>query len=85
MKKAIKIILITLLSIIALITITVAVLFAVFKDDITSADEPNFVTITPITEEFDSIAPTTNMEMPDSIRRNLEDYDYLVNFVEENK
>ena len=85
MKKTIKIILITLLSLIALITITIAVLFAVFKDDITSAVEPNFVTLTPITEEeLDSIAPTTNMEMPDSIKRNLEDYDYLVSFVEEN-
>ena len=84
MKKTIKIILITLLSIIALITITVAVLFAVFKDDITSMFEPNFVTLTPITEDLDSIALTTNKEMPDSIRRNLEDYDYLVNFVEKN-
>ena len=84
MKKTIKIILITLLSLIALITITIAVLFAVFKDDITSAVEPNFVTLTPITEDLDSIALTTNKEMPDSIRRNLEDYDYLVSFVEEN-
>jgi hypothetical protein len=84
MKKTIKIILITLLSLIALITITIAVLFAVFKDDITSAVEPNFITLTPITEELDSIALATNMEMPDSIRRNLEDYDYLVNFVEMN-
>ena len=84
MKKTIKIILITLLSLIALITITVAVLFAVFKDDITSMLEPKFITLTPITEEFDSIALTTNMDLPDSIRRNLEDYDYLVNFVEMN-
>ena len=84
MKKTIKIILITLLSIIALITITVAVLFAVFKDDITSMLEPNFVTLTPITEELDSIALTSITEMSDSIRRNLEDYDYLVNFVEMN-
>ena len=84
MKKTIKIILITLLSLIALITITIDVLFAVFKDDITSAVEPNFVTLTPITEDLDSIALTTNKEMPDSIRRNLEDYDYLVSFVEEN-
>ena len=84
MKKAIKIIIITLLSIIALITITIAVLFAVFKDDITSMLEPNFVTLTPITEELDSIAPTTNIDLSDSIRRNLEDYDYLVSFVEEN-
>ena len=84
MKKTIKIIIITLLSIIALITITVAVLFALYADDIISADEPNFVTLTPVTEEFDSIALVSNMEMPDSIRRNLEDYDYLVSFVEEN-
>ena len=84
MKKTIKIILITLLSIIALITITITVLFTFFSDDVINMLEPNFVTITPITEEFDSIAPTTNMEMPDSIRRNLEDYDYLVSFVEEN-
>ena len=84
MKKAIKIVLITLLSIIVLITISVAVLFAVFKDDITSAVEPNFITLTPITEELDSIALTTSMDLPDSIRRNLEDYDYLVSFVEMN-
>jgi len=87
MKKPIKIILITLpslVALIALINITVVELFAVFKDHITSAEEPNFVTLTSITEELDSIAPTTNMEMPDSIRRNLEDYDYLVSFVEEN-
>ena len=84
MKKAIKIILVTLFSLIALITITVAVLFALYADDIISADEPNFVTLTPITEEFDSIALTDNMEMPDSIRRDLEDYDYLVSFVEMN-
>lgn len=84
MKKAIKIILITLLSLIAFITIAVAVLFALYADDIIIADEPNFVTLTPITEELDSIAFTTNMDIPDSIRRNLEDYDYLVSFVEEN-
>ena len=84
MKKAIKIIIITLLSLIAVITITVAVLFALYADDIISADEPNFVTLTPVTEEFDSIALVSNMEMPDSIRRNLEDYDYLVSFVEMN-
>lgn len=84
MKKAIKIVIITLLSLIAFITIAVAVLFALYADDIINADEPNFVTLTPITEELDSIAFTTNMDIPDSIRRNLEDYDYLVSFVEEN-
>ena len=76
MKKAIKIIFISLL---VLITIIVAGLFALFK-----VVEPNFITLTPITEEHDSIALTTNMNLPDSIRRNLEDYDYLVNFVEWN-
>ena len=84
MKKTIKIIIITLLSLIAVITITVAVLFALYADDIINENEPKFVTLTPITEELDSIALTTNMDMPDSIRRNLEDYDYLVSFVEEN-
>ena len=84
MKKAIKIVIITLLSLIALITITIAVLFTHLRDDNTSADEPKFVPITPIMKEIDSIALTTNMDLPDSIRLNLEDYDYLVNFVEEN-
>ena len=83
MKKAIKIVIITLLSLIALITITIA-LFTHLRDDNTSADEPKFVPITPIMKEIDSIALTTNMDLPDSIRRNLEDYDYLVSFVEEN-
>lgn len=76
MKKAIKIIIITLL---ALITIIVVGLFVLFK-----ALEPNFITLTPTTEELDDIALTTNMNLPDSIRRNLEDYDYLVSFVETN-
>lgn len=84
MKKAIKIIFITLLSLIAFITITVAVLFALYADDIKRVEEPNFVTLTPVTEDVDSIALTTNMDLLDSIRRNLEDYDYLVNFVEWN-
>ena len=84
MKKAIKIVIITLLSLISLITITIAVLFTHLRDDNTSADEPKFVPITPITKEIDSIGLTTNMDLPDSIRRNLEDYDYLVSFVEEN-
>ena len=96
MKKTIKIIIITLLSLIALITITLTVLFTFFRDDNTSADEsksvpltpvteePQFVSLTPVSEEFDSIALTTNMNMPDSIRRNLEDYDYLVSLVEMN-
>ena len=84
MKKTIKIIIITLLSLIALFTITIAVLFVLFKDDITSMVEPNFVTLTPTTEELDNIALTASMDLPDSIRRNLEDYDYLVSFVEEN-
>ena len=60
-----------------------AVLLA-FSTNTTSAEGPNFITLTPITEELDSIALTTNMDMPDSIRRNLEDYDYLVSFVEMN-
>ena len=84
MKKAIKIILITLLSLIALITIIVAILFTIFKDDITSAVEPNFITLNPISDELDCIALANGMDMPDSIRRNLEDYDYLINFVEMN-
>ena len=82
MKKAIKIIIITLLFLIALFIIVVLIAF--FGDDTTSVEEPNFVTLTPITEEFDSIAVTTNMDLLDSIKRNLEDYDYLVSFVEEN-
>ena len=82
MKKTIKIILITLLSLITLFIIVV--LLALFSDDTTSVEEPKFVTLTPITEELDSIALTTSMDLPDSIRRNLEDYDYLVSFVEEN-
>ena len=82
MKKAIKIILITLLSLITLFIIVVLIAF--FGDDTTSVEEPQFVTLTPVTEEFDSIALADNMEMPDSIRQNLEDYDYLVNFVEKN-
>jgi len=86
MKKTIKISIITLLSLITVIIITITVLFTFFTNDIVSIMlEPNFITLTPVTEEFDSIAPNnTNMEMPDSIRRNLEDYDYLVSFVEEN-
>ena len=76
MKKAIKIIFITLL---VLITIIVVGLFAIYK-----TMEPNFITLTPTTEELDNIALTTNMNLPDSIRQNLEDYDYLVSFVEEN-
>ena len=84
MKKAIKIIFITLLSLIALIIIAFTVLFVLFRDDIKNMKEPNFVTLTPTTEELDNKALIASMDLPDSIRRNLEDYDYLVSFVEEN-
>lgn len=85
MKKAIKIIIITLL---VLITITVVGLFALAaiytSVRFSSAEEPNFITLTTTADEFDNTALTTNLEMPNSIRQNLEDYDYLVSFVEEN-
>ena len=75
-KKTFKIIFITLLVIITIIVVGLFVLFKMM--------EPNFITLTPTTEELDNIAQTTNMDMPDSIRQNLEDYDYLVSFVEMN-
>ena len=85
MKKAIKIIIITLL---VLITIIVAGLYAFIiysiREDIATENEPNYITLTTTTDELDNIALTAKMDLPDSIKRNLEDYDYLVNFVEEN-
>ncbi len=85
MKKAIKIIIITLL---VLITIIVAGLYAFIiysiREDIATENEPNYITLTTTTDELDNIALTAKMDLPDSIRRNLEDYDYLVSFVEEN-
>ena len=86
MKKTIKIILITLLSL--FVFFTIVVLFIRFiktpSVDFSRADEPNFITLTITADELDSIALITSMDMPDSIRRNLEDYDYLVSFVEMN-
>ena len=77
MKKTFKIISITLL---VLITIIVVGLFAIYKTMV----EPNFITLTPTTEELDNKALIASMDLPDSIRWNLEDYDYLVSFVEMN-
>ena len=85
MKKAI---IITIITLLALITIIVVGLFAYvtqsIRDDMATENEPNFITLTTTADELDNIVLTTNMEMPDSIRRNLEDYDYLVSFVEMN-
>jgi hypothetical protein len=89
MKKAIKIIFISLLVLIIIIVVIIVVgLFAYvtqsIRDDMATENEPNFITLTTTADELDNIVLTTNMEMPDSIRRNLEDYDYLVSFVEMN-
>ena len=82
MKKTIKII-ITLFALLAIVVLFVRFIKAT-RVDITKVDEPNFITFTTIADELDSIALSINMEMPDSIRQNLEDYDYLASFIEEN-
>ena len=85
MKKAFKIIIITLLSLITIIVVGLFALFTIITNvDISSAEEPKFITLTTTADELDSAALATIMNMPDSTRRNLEDYDYLVNFVEKN-
>lgn len=85
MKKAIKITIITLISLITIIVVGLfALLTIITKVDFTSAEEPKFITLTTTADELDNAALATSLNMPDSIRRNLEDYDYLVNFVEMN-